>query len=305
MSPLESAILKTIAYFDIFSYPLTSWEIWKWLYGQKAEFFEVEKALQTSENLKSRIGFSQGFYCLLGHEQNMKLRRERYELALNKFDKTISFVQKLVRLPFIKYVAVCNTLGLMNARDESDIDLFIIVKPGHIWTVRLLAAGYAQIRKLRPKGENRKNKFCLSFYITEDALDLKPLLYQDDLYFIYWLATLIPIFDPENLTDKLWQQNSWLKNFLPNVEPRETASQREISPLAISKALEKVFGFHQFENLAEKLEKSWMPESLKKIANQDSRVVLNEKILKFHDNDRRKEYAQAFHERLNHLGANL
>ena len=145
----------------------------------------------------------------------------------------------------------------------------------------------------------------MSFYITEDALDLKPLLYQDDLYFIYWLATLIPIFDPENLTDKLWQQNSWLKNFLPNVEPRETASQREISPLAISKALEKVFGFHQFENLAEKLEKSWMPESLKKIANQDSRVVLNEKILKFHDNDRRKEYAQAFHERLNHLGANL
>jgi hypothetical protein len=305
MSPLEAAILKTIAYFDIFSFPLTAWEVWKWLYGQKADFSQIEKTLKESQTLKSKIGFSQGFYHLIGHPETVALRQERYELALNKFEKTVAFVKKLVRLPFIKYVAVCNTLGMMNARDESDIDLFVIVKPSHIWTVRLLAAGYAQLRKLRPVGKNRKNKFCLSFYITEDALNLKSLLYQDDPYFIFWLATLIPVYDPEQLMIKLWQANSWLKENLPNIQPREIAAQREIRPTKTAKVLEKLLGFKKIEKISEKLERRWLPENLIKLANQDSRVVLNHQVLKFHDNDRRQEFAQAFYKRLVNLGIDV
>ncbi|MFA6588165.1 MAG: hypothetical protein WCT08_03785 [Patescibacteria group bacterium] len=305
MNPLEAAILKTVAYFDIFSFPLTSWEIWKWLFGNKANFLEVNKALEESGILKNKLGFGNGFYFLAGRQENVSLRQERYELALNKFKKTINFIKRLVRLPFINFVAVCNTLGLMNARDESDIDLFVIVKPKHIWTVRLLAAGYAQLRKLRPVGQNRKNKFCLSFYITDDALNLQNLLYPQDPYFIYWLATLIPVYDPNNLKQKLWQENMWLQKFLPNAEFREISVQREIQSSSLSKFLEKIVGSQGFEKFAEKVEKKWLPENLKKLANQDTRVVLNERILKFHDNDRRLEFAKAFDSRLVNLGLNL
>jgi len=38
---LHNAVLSTLAYFDIFDYPMTAWEAWKYLYKMKAEYVEV------------------------------------------------------------------------------------------------------------------------------------------------------------------------------------------------------------------------------------------------------------------------
>ncbi|RJO58957.1 hypothetical protein C4546_05160 [Candidatus Parcubacteria bacterium] len=305
MNELESAILKTLVYFDIFAYPLTAWEIWKWLYGQKAEFFEVEKALQNSQALRGQLEMTSGFYHLASRGGTVRSRQDRYELALQKFQIAQPFIKKLSRLPYVKFVAICNSLGLFNAQGPSDIDLFIVVKPGHIWTARLLAAGYAKLRKLRPTQKFRQNKFCLSFYLTEDALNVQPLLFPVDPYFAFWLATLVPVFDPEKILERLYASNAWLFQILPNLLPRNIARQREIARSNLQTLGEKFFNFGFWEKLAEKLEQKWLPSNLKKLANLDSRVVLNDQVLKFHDNDRRQEYARLFQAKLQTLGLNV
>ncbi len=43
-------------------------------------------------------------------------------------------------------------------------------------------------------------------------------------------------------------------------------------------------------------------KNLKEMANRDSRVVITDKILKFHANDRREEYKQKWIKRINELG---
>src|SRR5262245_34090416 len=44
---MESAILKTLIYADIFDYPLKAWEIHKWLISKKkCELSEVEESLR-------------------------------------------------------------------------------------------------------------------------------------------------------------------------------------------------------------------------------------------------------------------
>ena len=41
-------------------------------------------------------------------------------------------------VPYIKMIAICDSVARGDAKEKSDIDLFIIAKAGHIFTVRYL-----------------------------------------------------------------------------------------------------------------------------------------------------------------------
>ena len=64
---LEKSILETVAYFDIFSYPLTLVEIWKWLFLKEANGLfislnKIEEIIKNSEAIKTLLEYKQGFY---------------------------------------------------------------------------------------------------------------------------------------------------------------------------------------------------------------------------------------------------
>lgn len=321
MTPLEQAILRTVAYFDMFSYPLTSWEIWKWLFGEGSRsaswqvsksanqhtdhqltYSAVAEVLTLSAILQEKLEHTSGYIFLKGRQEIVETRQERYRLSLHKFKRARRYAAVLARLPFVRAVAVCNSLGLANARSESDIDLFIIAKPGHVWTTRLFAAGWAQLRKLRPQRENRADKVCLSFFVTEDVGDLTLVRNTVDPYFTVWLATLVPLYDPQEHFSRLWQQNSWVATALPNALPRTLAQRGASSPAFFQAFLEAGVVGSWFERWAERYQQRRLPENLRALANRDTRVVLNRSMLKFHDTDRRDEYAQRFQHACNSLG---
>lgn len=305
MTAVEQTILRTIAYFDMFRYPLTAWEIWKWSFGGAVEPYSysvVEDALETSECLHEKLDRSSGFFFLKGHADFVRTRQERYCISLRKFKRAQRYATVLARLPFVRAIAVCNSLGLSNAREESDIDFFIITKPGHIWTTRLFTAGWAQLRKLRPLKDDRADKTCLSFFVTTDVGDLTPVRNTEDPYFTVWLATLAPLYDPRRLFAGLWQRNAWVREALPHAEPRAIASQREVRSSLLQAFIEIVTRSHRVEKWAEQWQQRRLPPHLRTLANHDTRVVLNAHMLKFHDNDRRDEYAQRFHQQCASLG---
>ena len=63
----QKAILTTLLYSDIFSFPLTKDELWKFLISEKKiSREEFEKALLS---LKKLIVYHQNFYCLSGREE--------------------------------------------------------------------------------------------------------------------------------------------------------------------------------------------------------------------------------------------
>lgn len=306
MTEIEKAILRTIAYFDVFNYPLTSWEIWKWIFWQSTEsaptFFEVFTTLESDSLLNQKLERTRGFVHVKGRSELVALRQERYRLALVKMKKVKRFVKALRIFPFIQYIGVCNSLGLANARSESDNDLFIIAKPGHIWTVRFLTTAFARLRGIRPSASNRADTFCLSFFITTKALDLSHLRFAEDPYFNVWLATLIPFFDPNNISDRLWAENVWIKKMLPNAIGRQLATQREVGKIWVAGLLALFFRWRWFEYLVKHIQLRILPAGLSKLANVDSRVILSDQVLKFHDNDRRQQYAQQYHENATLLG---
>ncbi|MFA6042722.1 MAG: hypothetical protein WCV85_00530 [Patescibacteria group bacterium] len=308
MTPVETAILRTLAYFDIFSYPLTSWELWKWGIGELGkglDFSQLQQAFRNSPILQSKIGHQHGFFFLQGHEEIIATRQARYRLALLKAKRARRIVRTLVRFPFIQAVALCNSMGLANARPESDLDLFILCKPGHVWLVRFFTTAYARLRNIRPQPEHREDTVCLSFFLSTDQLSLQPYLLPDDPYFTMWLATLVPLHDPAGYFPRLWQANPWCAEKLPHAQPRALAPQRAVSTSWVARVLAPVVGWHWVERLVAKIQRRILPAHLKALANQDTRVVMNNHILKFHDNDRRAQYAQAYRERAASVGAPL
>lgn len=336
MTPLEQAILRTVAYFDLFGYPLTSWEVWKWLLpaviaspeyvegrgnpvytsglprrpgssgtprkDEKWSLIDVMDTIATSMVLNEKLELQSGFVFLRGRSAIIGDRQERYRLALQKLDRAQRFTRTLVRIPFIRAVFACNSLGFANARAESDIDFFIIVQKNHIWAARLLAAGWAKLRKLRPMPGNRADKFCLSFFLADDSLDLSALRLSTDPYLTMWMTTLVPLYDPSNLRTAFWQANTWVHQALPNAAPRALAQQRRVSQSITARILTPLVHTRAFERMAEQLQRRALAPNLRTLANQDTRVVLNDHMLKFHDNDRRQEYAQSFASRLANLG---
>ncbi len=304
--------MSTLAYFDIFNYPLTEGEIWKWLYcpanqravdGVGRDIFEVKKNLEENEKLKSLISTDRGFYFFKNREGLAETREERYLLAFKKMKRAKRIANFLKFIPGVKMIALCNTLAFANAREESDIDFFIVAAPNKIWTARFWAAGFLQIFGLRPSKKNNKDKICLSFFVDTDSLNLESLsLGSPDIYLIYWVAQLVPLFDCSGIYHKFWQENSWIKNFLPNVFPRDAVDMmgEEIpSPGLPQKHASS--GNLLGENFLRWLQVKMLPRSLKEMANRDSRVIITDKILKFHANDRREEYKKMWEEKISKL----
>lgn len=301
MSDLEKAIIKTIIYFDIFEFPLTLMEIWEDLYGLAASLEEVRVALETSAALKTKINCQQGFYFLVGREATIRTRLSRYNIAERKFKKAKKISQILVLIPYVKLIAVCNNLALSNVRAESDIDLFIITSKGRIWITRFLSVMILKILRLRPTEGDTRDKICLSFLISEDYLNLREFcLESGDIYFYYWLGHLAPIYEEVGIFDKFVEANNWLKEFLPNTRAYETNRRRQVKLGMVGRAIKRInkiiFGLIP-EKLIKKIQLNNLAPQLKQLANLDTRVVINDQVLKFHANDRREEFRKKFEDR--------
>ncbi|MFH0779708.1 MAG: hypothetical protein V1928_02505 [Parcubacteria group bacterium] len=297
---LEQSILKTVAYFDLFNFPLTSWEIKKYLYSpdQAADFIQINQALS---GLKNKFLESQeGFYFLKGRSNIVGMRKRRYLIADRKLRRARPYVYLIGKLPFVKAVFICNNLAYRNAPGESDIDLAIITANGSAWSARFFAAALMKLLCRRPTERTTRDRICLSFFVDEDSLELKRLSYPDDIHFAYWVGQFMPVFDPENYAERFFKANEWIKKFLPNIfsiKENYSAAGGTNSRAKINfpggGILEKIL--HKFQLLI-------MPKRILEKASQgNTDVVLGNGILKFHTKDRRLAVKQEWEEKIRKL----
>lgn len=287
---LKLAIFKVLAWFDLFDYPLTAYEIWQYLdiklsLGDLLSFLNLETN-GVSWQIKN------GFYFLPGREEIINIRLTRYNYTDRKFKIALRVSVWFRFLPFIKMIAVANLIGAHNLRRGSDIDLFIVTSSKRVWLSRLFCAGLAKVLRLRPNKKTKQDKICLSFYVSEDRLDLENLrLDKHDLYFNYWLAGLIPIYDQAGVYAKFIQANHWLATIFPNFIWPQTNPRRLLKPV-------KLFSDSKIFSILESLARGWqlkiMPQALKSLMNKDSRVIVSDDIIKLYLLDRREELRNKF-----------
>lgn len=306
MDSLEKSILKTVTYFDIFDYPLTRVELFKWLGtgGDGAGFYDLDQVLERCHALQH----DSGFVFLKNRSDLFDIRQKRAAISERKFKRVLRVVKLFRFIPYLRMVAICNTLAYQNPKETSDIDLFVVARPGRIWTVRFCVALILKILQLRP-GEAKKDPICPSFFVTEDNLNLEKIqLSGQDPYLKYWTAQVFPVFDPYRVSEGFFTENSWIKNYLPNVVFPRPSKRRRVEDSAFTKFVRKIQEFdvngavgNFFESQLKKFQMKILPKKLKDMANKDTRVVISDKMLKFHDDDRRQEFAREFEKKLREL----
>ncbi len=217
MKPLEQSILITLAYFDIFNFPLTREELFRYLWmPPRMGFGEFVGVLDSINSQKFQT--KEGSYFLSGRQDVVETRKHAAVITKQKLIKAGRAVKLIRSIPFLKAVFVCNSVGAGMAREESDIDLFIVAEKNRIWIVRLFTNLILRLFGMRTYGSHQADRMCLSFYVDNDHLDLAPWrVSDDDAHFAYWLHMMVPVYDPEKYYEKFLKANKWVERFLPNV----------------------------------------------------------------------------------------
>ncbi|MDA1038135.1 MAG: hypothetical protein O2877_00420, partial [bacterium] len=289
---------RTVAWFSLFSYPLTAFEIWKWMLEPEDKYTlgQVIIALSSKENQRHLVS-DDGSYRLRSSDGTAQVRRERFRDAVQKFRTLLPVVSYLRYLPTVRGVATCNTLAWMHTRKESDIDLFVIVKEGSVWTSRLLSVTPFMIARARP-GERSENPLCFSFFLSDTSLNVQSLsMPEKDPYLTYWAASIIPLFDRDGAFDEFQKANSWMREVLPTAHSQTPHPDRSIEPSGVTRRVPFIF-----EKISRKLQHRRFPQVITQMANRDSRVVISDAMLKFHSNDRRELFRERHESLCEQLG---
>lgn len=311
---LRQSILNTIAYHDIFDYPLTLVEIYQWLFqqsgvsGQRPALIDVLEALNTSKFLKDRIENKNGFYFLKDRQNIINTRLNRYNHAQAKYKRVLWVCKLFSYFPFIQMIAVCNTLAYNNTKNQSDIDLFVVVKEKRVWLARFFTVAFLTLLHLRPRAKNAKDKICLSFFADEKNMNLEYFCIENDIYMPFWAAQIVPMYDRENYYEKFLAENKWVASQIPNFSKYELSPVRIVKNSFGKEFIKRIFEFINDQLLfnlltffVKRFQLNILPKKLKEIANKDTRVIINDQVLKFHENDSRQNYWLEFCKKLSLL----
>ncbi len=195
------AINKNLLFYKIMEYPVPT----------ESELFLFEKKL---DQLKIKTD-----------KQNKQFSRKEKNKFMDRFIDKVNNHWKLYKsLPFIKEIYLCNSITFNAVKRDSDIDLFIIIKNGSMWRARLFSAIFFKLLWLKRSMTDKKQKFCLSFYITEDNKNLYPIMIdKTDVYLTYRLAHLVPLYQENNKNThkhsnhhNIYQDNKRFESLMPN-----------------------------------------------------------------------------------------
>lgn len=205
MQALKKSILKVMAYFDIFNYPVTYEEI-KFFLDQPFKELELQAALQwlTGNGILYRIN---GFYSLKADYAPIERRIQGNKLAEKHLALATKIARFLSRFPYIRGVAISGSLSKHFAYKGSDLDFFIITAPNRLWVARMFFICFIYLARV----VGLKSWFCLNYLIDTKALDIP----ERNTYTAIEIATLIPKQGGDVFAD-FYRQNSWVYKYLPN-----------------------------------------------------------------------------------------
>jgi hypothetical protein len=198
------AVLRTLAYADVFDYALTRAELHHYLIGEGTRA-EVRDALSVARGADAVLERG-GYFCLSDRTELVALRAERTHHATQLWPRARRWGAVIASLPFVRMVAVTGALAMNNVVSATDdIDLLVVTAPGRVWLARALCIGVVHVAR------RFGVELCPNYVLSSAVLAQS----QRDLYGAHELAQMVPLAG-HSLYAEMRLANIWTHTYLPN-----------------------------------------------------------------------------------------
>lgn len=244
MTALELAILKSVVYASLFDYPLTAEQVQRTLVECTATTSEILAAWGRSPALASVLECRDGFFFPIGRGDLVAERHRREARSLAFLDRHASVLRLICALPFVRMVALSGSIAHHNLEPDGDLDLFIVTRGHHVWTVTLSIV-------LLTKLLRRRGTICANFVVADSELTFE----QQDLFTANQIIHLKPLVG-EGLMAEIVAANPFVSRFYPNAvlsrqtenDERRTASSRSpffvLGSTFVERASRSLYGWY-------------------------------------------------------------
>lgn len=291
---LDEAIFKTVAFFDVFDFPLRMQELSERLLAYEATEDEVRGVAEVSQ----RVHFVDGYVILPGREEIIARRQTNLACDLELWKTIQRYLWIFQAVPGVVSVSICNRLAMTQGAVESDIDIFVVAREGRMFFVRSCLLLLTHIFGVRRHDDKVSARFCLSFFVDRSSTNLERLAEgPSDIYLAYWTLLLHPVVGALDMC----RENPWLAKFFSQRVLEQQRGGTASPRFSFIRLLLSVVSAGWLGDFIERRLMAWqLPRAQAKYQalGRPFGVVLSEHTLKFHDRDMRNEYLVAWEERL-------
>jgi hypothetical protein len=202
-------IIKTVAYFDVFKYPLTDEQIYRYL--PRDEVTRQDASTMVKELVSAGVLQEYNNYYFLDSEDNIIVsKRTDDEHRAKRMMKAARLVSLLLKqFPFTRAVFVTGSLSKNVAAEDSDIDFMIVTAKDRLWICK---TAMTLFRKIFLLGSHKY--FCTNYFVAENDVAVP----DHNIYAALEVLTTRVMWN----VPAFWnfqQRNSWAREYLPHCTP--------------------------------------------------------------------------------------
>lgn len=209
----QCAVLRTLAYFDVFHHPLTLDELFRFGNHAPLNADDLLNALHLLEErgLVHRHG---AYWGLSAPEEAVADRLAAEERARQRMPKALSMSRLIARFPYVRAVFISGSMSKGCMAPDGDIDFFIITTPGRLWVTRTLLVLYKKLVLL-----NSRRDFCVNYFLDTEHLTVE----DRNRFTATEVVTLLPMYG-NGTTEAFFERNAWAFAMFPDM-PRPRSKE--------------------------------------------------------------------------------
>lgn len=297
--PRDRAIVATLLYYDLFSFPLRADELLRYAHHRLTPDLPGQGDWWDSRTAPDDHG---SFWYLKGREQYVQRRTILTETSIAKLARARKYARLLQLIPGVRFIGITGSLAMSSAVPEDDIDLLIIAEENRLWLTRalVLAALMAWgVKRPDDGGTEYPNLICANIFLSRDDLYIP----DENLFIAHEICQMLPLLGEKTYKSFL-SANAWVTRYLPQWHSAPVEFQDRPSWRRAQHAFEISFA----NGLGTRLDSEMARRQLARIESKHARghnpnVKITPTQLRFHARDLSDYVVNTFNSRWESINA--
>lgn len=299
MTSLEQAIMTPVVLFDLFDRPIRYNSLPQLAYGHTLTRAQLTTTYNRLE-LRNKLVRRGEFVALAGRGELFANAILRDQLSDELWVEATKRIRALGSVPYVRMIAVVNSLSFHNANANSDIDLLIVTEPGKISIARDHITVWLTYWRRRNTSGEKRGKLAADVFLDTDNLSVRSFHGDDqNLYIDYWAAWVAPVINRDKTYERFLKANPWIKQTFPGFEGHAKHIITVPKSLDVRRRWWEALYRNPFGHKVGSILTNWQNARLKRYqarVKDQGTVIVTPHLLRFHVPDRRVEYQHAFEE---------